>query len=104
MLGRSYEENLPDGSKKSFSLKYIDWENECNNDFHVVEEFTVEREDGRGNIRPDIVLFVNGIPLCVIECKKSSIDARYRTNAAKSGRIMHPIYLNIARFYGYQQK
>jgi type I restriction enzyme R subunit len=76
MLGRSYEENLPDGSKKSFSLKYIDWENECNNDFHVVEEFTVEREDGRGNIRPDIVLFVNGIPLCVIECKKSSIDVR----------------------------
>ncbi len=42
----------------------------------MVEEFTVEREDGRGNIRPDIVLFVNGIPLCVIECKKSSIDVR----------------------------
>mgnify|MGYP001036909462 CR=1 FL=1 len=76
MLGRSYEERLPDGSRRSFSLKYIDWENPYRNVFHVVEEFTVEREDGRGNIRPDIVLFVNGIPFGVIECKRSSIDIR----------------------------
>ena len=74
MLGRSYEENLPDGSRKSFSLRYIDWEDIYNNVFHVVEEFTVEREDGEGNIRPDIVLFVNGIPFGVIECKRSSIS------------------------------
>lgn len=74
MLGRSYEENLPDGSKKSFSLKYIDWDNVYNNVFHVIEEFTVEREDGQGNIRPDIVLFVNGIPFGVVECKRASID------------------------------
>lgn len=76
MLGRSYEENLPDGSRKSFSLRYIDWNNVYNNVFHVVEEFTVEREDGKGNIRPDIVLFVNGIPFGVIECKRASIDIR----------------------------
>ena len=76
MLGRSYEENLPDGSRRSFSLKYIDWDEPYNNVFHVVEEFTVEREDGEGNIRPDIVLFVNGIPFGVIECKRSSIDIR----------------------------
>ncbi len=74
MLGRSYEESLPDGSRKSFSLRYIDWEDIYNNVFHVVEEFTVEREDGEGNIRPDIVLFVNGIPFGVIECKSSSIS------------------------------
>ena len=76
MLGRSYEESLPDGSKKSFSLRYIDWENPNNNAFHLVEEFKVEREDGEGTIRPDIVLFVNGIPLGVIECKRASIDIR----------------------------
>lgn len=76
MLGRSYEEYLPDGSRRSFSLKYIDWDNPYNNVFHLVEEFTVEREDGEGNIRPDIVLFVNGIPFGVIECKRSSIDIR----------------------------
>lgn len=76
MLGRSYEEYLPDGSRRSFSLKYIDWDRPYNNVFHLVEEFTVEREDGEGNIRPDLVLFVNGIPLGVIECKRSSIDIR----------------------------
>jgi len=74
MLGRSYEEGLPDGSRKSFSLRYIDWEDVGNNVFHVVEEFTVEREDGRGNIRPDIVLFVNGIPFGIIECKRASVE------------------------------
>lgn len=73
MLGRSYQEVLPDGGAYSFSLKYIDWENIDNNVFHVVEEFSVEREDGKGTNRPDIVLFVNGIPFAVIECKRSSI-------------------------------
>ena len=76
MLGRSYEENLPDGSRKSFSLRYIDWDDAYKNVYHVAEEFIVEREDGEGHIRPDIVLFVNGIPLGVIECKRASIDIR----------------------------
>ena len=74
MLGRSYPEFLPDGSIKSFTIQYIDWDNIENNDFHVVEEFTVEREDGQDTIRPDIVLFVNGIPFGVIECKRASIN------------------------------
>lgn len=73
MLGRSYQENLPDGTMRSFNLKFIDWEIPENNVFHVVEEFSVERVDGQGMVRPDIVLFVNGIPFGVIECKKASI-------------------------------
>lgn len=76
MLGRSYEEHLPDGARRSFSINYIDWNNIENNDFHLVEEFRVEREDGEGHIRPDIVLFINGIPFSVIECKRSSINIR----------------------------
>ena len=74
MKGRSYTELLPDGSRKSFTIQYIDWNNIENNLFHVVEEFEVERMDGRGTVRPDIVLFVNGIPFAVIECKKASIS------------------------------
>lgn len=74
MLGRSYPEILPDNEgTRSFNLKYIDWDNPYNNVFHIVEEFTVEREDGQGTVRPDIVLFVNGLPFGVIECKKASI-------------------------------
>ncbi|MFC1898376.1 type I restriction endonuclease subunit R [Candidatus Cloacimonadota bacterium] len=72
MLGRSYPETLPDGSRRSFDLKYIDWENIENNVFHITEEFSVERSNGE-YARPDIVLFVNGIPFAVIECKKPSI-------------------------------
>jgi len=74
ILGRTYTELLPDGSKKSFTMQFIDWKNIENNVFHVVEEFSVERADGRGTVRPDIVLFVNGIPFVVIECKKASIS------------------------------
>ncbi|USK60392.1 type I restriction endonuclease subunit R [Peribacillus asahii] len=74
MKGRTYNEFLPDGSKKSFTIQFIDWNNIENNVFHVVEEFDVERMDGRGTVRPDIVLFVNGIPFVVIECKKASIS------------------------------
>lgn len=74
--GRSYTEFLPDGSKKSFTIQYIDWNHIENNVFHVVEEFEVERMDGRGNVRPDIVLFVNGIPFGVIECKRASMSVK----------------------------
>ncbi len=75
VYGRSYPENLSemDGTK-SFNLNYIDWEHPENNVFHVVEEFSVEREDGQGTVRPDIVTFINGIPFGVIECKKASIS------------------------------
>lgn len=74
MLGKSYLENLPDGTKKSFNLKYIDWENINNNVFHVTEEYTCESVDKQHNARPDVVLFVNGIPFAVIECKAPTIS------------------------------
>lgn len=75
ILGKSYEEKLHDGAKKSFSLKYIDWENIYNNDFHVTEEFSIEKIDDTTR-RPDIVLFINGIPFTVIECKKAAISIK----------------------------
>ena len=75
LLGRSYQEDLPDGSKRSFDLHYIDWQNINNNVFHITEEFSVERTTS-GHARPDIVLFVNGIPIVVIECKKASVSVK----------------------------
>jgi type I restriction enzyme, R subunit len=76
MLGRSYPEKLDDGTIRSFNIKFIDWKNQKNNVFHAVEEFSVERENAKDHARPDIVLFVNGIPLGVIECKKASISMK----------------------------
>lgn len=72
-LGKSYQENMVDGTKRSFDIKYIDFEHPENNDFYVTEEFSVLRMNGKDYTRPDIVLFVNGIPLAVIECKDASV-------------------------------
>lgn len=71
-LGKAFEQSF-DGDKKSITLHYIDWNPETfltNNVFHVAEEYIVVRNNSKEHYRPDIVLFVNGIPLCVIECKR----------------------------------
>lgn len=68
-LGKAFEQSF-DGDKKSITLQYIDWKNIENNVFHISEEYTVMRSNSKEHYRPDIVLFVNGIPLCIIECKR----------------------------------
>ncbi len=73
LLGKSYPETVGDGKMLSFNLRYIDWETPQNNVFHVTEEFAVDSLDRQHNARPDIVLFINGIPFAVIECKAPHI-------------------------------
>lgn len=68
-LGKSVEQTI-DGDKRSFSVQLIDWQHPENNVYHVSDEFTVERRGSHQTRRPDIVLFVNGIPLVIIECKR----------------------------------
>ena len=74
LLGKSYPETVGGGKSLSFNLKYIDWEHPENNLLHVTEEFAVESQDKLHNARPDIVLFINGIPFAVIECKAPHIS------------------------------
>jgi type I restriction enzyme R subunit len=71
-LGKSLEQTVL-GDKKSFSFQYIDWVNIENNSFHVTEEYSVLRSERNDHYRPDIVLFINGIPMVVIECKSNAI-------------------------------
>ena len=73
IYGKSCDVNLYDGNTQSFDISYIDWEHPENNIWQVTDEFSVERTNGK-YARPDIVILVNGIPLVVIECKKSSVD------------------------------
>lgn len=56
-----------DGVKRPDKAQLIDFENPARNDFLVVNQFTVTGT--KGNRRPDLVLFVNGLPLSVIELK-----------------------------------
>ncbi len=71
-LGKVFEQSI-DGDKKSYTMRYIDWEHPENNVYHVTEEFAVTRTGLSETYRPDIVLFVNGIPLVVIECKRPDV-------------------------------
>jgi type I restriction enzyme R subunit len=75
LLGKSYQETVGDGKLLSFNLKYIDWEHPENNLYHVTEEFSVERQAEPRPARPDLVLFINGIPFAVIECKAPHVSA-----------------------------
>ncbi|HAS6770269.1 TPA: HsdR family type I site-specific deoxyribonuclease [Vibrio parahaemolyticus] len=65
-----------DGKKASPTVALIDWQNPTNNSFVFTEEFTVTRSSGVESRRPDIVCFVNGIPLVVIEAKRPDGNAK----------------------------
>ena len=58
------------GDSKSYSFRYVDWENPDNNAYHVTAEMAVERTGSTQTRRCDIVAFVNGIPFVVIENKR----------------------------------
>lgn len=77
LLGRDLPETVGVGTDRrtlSFNLHFIDWEYPENNSFHVAREFYVSNEAGDDGAKPDLVLFVNGIPLGIIECKAPDID------------------------------
>ena len=54
-------------------VRLIDFHNPANNQFHAINQFRIDTPGCvKAFIVPDIVLFVNGIPLVVVECKKGS--------------------------------
>lgn len=99
-LGQALEQSV-DGDKKSFTLQYIDWKNISNNVFHVSEEFSVMRSTSKEHYRPDLVLFVNGIPLCIIECKRP--DMKEPLKQAISQHLRNQLEDGIRNLYVYSQ-
>jgi type I restriction enzyme R subunit len=99
-LGQALEQSV-DGDKKSFTLQYIDWKNISNNVFHVTEEFSVMRSTRKEHYRPDLVLFVNGIPLCIIECKRP--DMKKPLKQAISQHLRNQQEDGIRSLYVYSQ-
>lgn len=65
--GVSVEYQRKDGSIAGNYARLVDFENPENNEFLAINQFTVI--EGQQNRRPDIVIFVNGLPLAVIELK-----------------------------------
>ena len=61
----------PGVGEQTVTIWLIDWENPGNNDFAIAEEVTVSGENTK---RPDLVLYVNGIALGVLELKRSTVS------------------------------
>lgn len=72
-------EGLPDwDGGRGQTIQFIDWDTPANNVFTVVSQFRVKCPPGHASenkqhVIPDLVLFVNGIPLVVIECKSRTL-------------------------------
>jgi type I restriction enzyme, R subunit len=62
----SYEK---DGATRGDLVWLVDFENADNNEFFAINQFTILSD--RGNKRPDVILFVNGLPLVVLELKNA---------------------------------
>lgn len=77
-LGRGFYDRL----KAVSPVKLIDFDNIGNNTFHFTAEFTCK--NGQDEFRPDITLFVNGLPLCFVEVKKPN---NHGGMLAESGRM-----------------
>lgn len=76
--GISLEQDLGDG-KKGQTVRFFDFEDPRKNEFVVTRQFRVQ--GAKKNIRPDIVLFVNGVPLVVIECKSPTLGEAWKIDA-----------------------
>ena len=78
----------PTPEEKPKAIKFIDYDNLENNEFLIVNQMKFKGE--RANSIPDLVVFVNGLPLAVIEAKNQKVDISdipdldyYQTNSPK---------------------
>jgi type I restriction enzyme R subunit len=67
-----YSHPVSDADGENISVYYIDFENPANNHFAIAEEVTVS--SSCSTKRPDLVIYINGIAVAVIELKKSSVS------------------------------
>ena len=104
MYGVSVTEFI-NGKKASPTIKLIDWHNIDNNQFHYTEELVVQNAEGTGNRIPDIVCFVNGLPLVVIEAKRpdSNKEGKSTNVEAISQHIRNQGQAEIPHLYAYSQ-
>ena len=83
-LGRGFYNRL----KAVSFIKLIDFDNIGNNTFHFTAEFTCK--NGQDEFRPDITLFVNGMPLCFVEVKKPNNHGGMLAESARMNKERFP--------------
>jgi type I restriction enzyme R subunit len=77
--GVALEQDQGDGRKSRSSVRFFDFDNAGNNDLVVTRQLRIH--GARVPIVPDIVLYVNGLPLVVIECKSPTLGEKWKTDA-----------------------
>ena len=85
----------PGVGKDTVTVHLIDWSNPSANDFAIAEEVTV---GGRNTKRPDLVLYVNGIALGVLELKRSTVSVAegIRQNLANQNKhFIRPFFTTV---------
>ena len=94
LSGMSVDENRKTKAK-SPTVKFIDFDNIDNNSFIAVSELGVKAKGVESNFNPDITLFVNGIPLVVIEAKSPKV--KNALNAGLSDLLDYAQITNIKK-------
>lgn len=84
-----------DGEERSALVYLIDFQNPSNNDFTVVNQWTIVENSEK---RPDVILFVNGLPLVVVELKSPS---REETDASAAYRQLRNYMYEIPSLFIY---
>lgn len=91
--------SIGEGKTKTDKVWLIDFENPNNNEFLAINQFTVV--ENQNNKRPDIVLFVNGLPLVVIELKNATdetADVKAAYNQLQTYKQLIPSLFNYNTF------
>jgi type I restriction enzyme R subunit len=81
-LSTSLEETV-NGQRSFHTVRYIDFQNPANNEFLVTRQLKIQ--GANESIIPDIVIFINGIPVVVLECKSPFLETSSTENIGKSG-------------------
>ncbi len=94
-----------DGKKHSPTIPIVDWDNPENNSFIVTEEMEILTTDGTRTRRPDVVCFVNGLPLAVMEAKRpdSGNPNKSMVDEGISQTIRNQKQDEIPHFFAYSQ-
>ena len=83
------EIQVKDKTGRSRSVHFFDQVTPLQNAFHVVDQFIGTNSDG-DEFRPDLLLFINGLPLAMIECKASHVKIGKGINQLLSYQNSHP--------------
>lgn len=81
-LKYAVDQDIEGSGKKSYhTVKFIDWTNVENNEFLVTRQFVIQGPNEK--IIPDIIIFINGIPVVVLECKSPFLEKGKNENIGK---------------------